>query len=214
VKARADRDKLFFGIKNLMATTIALFGTSADPPTAGHQAILTGLAQQFDEVAVWASDNPFKSHQTPLEHRERMLQLLINELPQRNVHLYEELSHPRALITVDRARMHWTNAELTLVVGADLVAQLPRWYQVEDLLHQVKLLVVPRPGYDLSETALLPLRQMGARVAIADLSAPAVSSTAYRECSNIEVVPPPVQAYIHQEQLYKCQPKNPVTPRS
>jgi nicotinate-nucleotide adenylyltransferase len=197
-----------------MATTIALFGTSADPPTAGHQAILTGLAQQFDEVAVWASDNPFKSHQTPLEHRERMLQLLIDELPQRNVHLYEELSHPRALITVDRARMHWVNAELTLVVGADLVTQLPRWYQVEDLLHQVNLLVVPRPGYDLSETALLPLRQMGATVAIADLSAPAVSSTAYRECSDLEVVPPPVQAYIHQEQLYKCQPKSPVTPRS
>jgi nicotinate-nucleotide adenylyltransferase len=204
--------------------TIALFGTSADPPTEGHQAILMGLAQQFDEVAVWASDNPFKSHQTPLEHRERMLQLLIDELPQRNVHLYEELSHPRALITVDRARMHWANADLTLVVGADLVAQLPRWYQVENLLHQVKLLVVPRPGYDLSEAALTTLRQMGATVAIANLSAPAVSSTAYRECSDLEVVPPPVKAYIHQEQLYKCQPNpcqpnpcqpnSPVTPRS
>jgi nicotinate-nucleotide adenylyltransferase len=203
--------------------TIALFGTSADPPTEGHQAILMGLAQQFDEVAVWASDNPFKSHQTPLEHRERMLQLLIDELPQRNVHLYEELSHPRALITVDRARMHWVNADLTLVVGADLVTELPRWYQVEDLLHQVKLLVVPRPGYDLSEAALTTLRQMGATVTIANLSAPAVSSTAYRESGNLEVVPPPVKAYIHQEQLYKsqhqsqpnpCQPKNPVTPRS
>jgi nicotinate-nucleotide adenylyltransferase len=191
--------------------TIALFGTSADPPTAGHQAILTGLAQQFDEVAVWAADNPFKSHQTPLEHRERMLQLLINELPQHNIHLYEELSHPRALITVDRARLHWADAELTLVVGADLVTQLPRWYQVEALLHQVNLLVVPRPGYDLSQDALTPLRQMGATVAIANLSAPAVSSTAYRD-GNLEVITPPVKAYIHQEQLYKCQPKKTLTP--
>jgi nicotinate-nucleotide adenylyltransferase len=191
---------------------IALFGTSADPPTAGHQAILTGLAQQFDEVAVWAADNPFKSHQTPLEHRERMLQLLINELPQHNIHLYAELSHPRALITVDRARLHWANADLTLVIGADLVAQLPRWYQVEALLHQVKLLVVPRPGYDLSEAALTPLRQMGATVAIANLSAPAVSSTAYREAGNLEVITPPIKAYIHQEQLYKCQPKKTLTP--
>lgn len=192
--------------------TIALFGTSADPPTAGHQAILTGLAQQFDEVAVWAADNPFKSHQTPLEHRERMLQLLINELPQHNIHLYAELSHPRALVTVDRARLHWANAELTLVIGADLVAQLSRWYQVEDLVQQVKLLVVPRPGYDLSETALVPLRQMGATVAIANLSAPAVSSTAYREAGNLEVITPPIKAYIHQEQLYKCQPKKTLTP--
>jgi cytidyltransferase-like protein len=59
---------------------IALFGTSADPPTSGHQAILNWLSQHYDLVAVWASDNPFKSHQTPLEHRSRMLRLLIEEL--------------------------------------------------------------------------------------------------------------------------------------
>jgi nicotinate-nucleotide adenylyltransferase len=194
--------------------TIALFGTSADPPTAGHQAILTGLSQQFDEVAVWASDNPFKSHQTPLEHRERMLQLLIDDMPQRNVHLYEELSHPRSLITVDHARSLWTTAEFTLVIGSDLVAQLPRWYQIEDLLQQVKLLVVPRPGYGLSEADLRPLRQMGANVAIAPLNSPDVSSTTYREEGNPAVITPPIQQYIHQEQLYKCQSKNMLTPRS
>jgi Cytidylyltransferase-like len=50
----------------------ALFGTSADPPTLGHQAILEWLATQFDEVAVWAADNPFKVQQTPLYHRQTM----------------------------------------------------------------------------------------------------------------------------------------------
>ncbi|WP_421657438.1 adenylyltransferase/cytidyltransferase family protein [Leptothermofonsia sp. ETS-13] len=59
---------------------IALFGTSADPPTAGHRAILVWLSQRYDCVAVWASDNPFKTHQTPLEHRMAMLQLLINDI--------------------------------------------------------------------------------------------------------------------------------------
>ncbi|MGB3262812.1 MAG: adenylyltransferase/cytidyltransferase family protein, partial [Microcoleus sp.] len=52
---------------------IALFGTSADPPTAGHKTILSWLSQHFDWVAVWASDNPFKSHSTSLEHRSAML---------------------------------------------------------------------------------------------------------------------------------------------
>ena len=54
-------------------TQIALFGTSADPPTSGHQAILLWLSQRFDKVVVWASDNPFKTHQTLLEHRMAML---------------------------------------------------------------------------------------------------------------------------------------------
>jgi nicotinate-nucleotide adenylyltransferase len=197
-----------------MTYTIALFGTSADPPTAGHQAILAGLAQQFDEVAVWASDNPFKSHQTPLDHRQQMLQILIDEMSQENVHLYAELSHSRALITVDRARRRWANAELTLVIGADLVPQLPRWYQIETLLQQVKLWVIPRPGYELSEADLQPLQQMGGRVAIAPLTAPAVSSTTYREHCDPTQITPSIQRYIHQEHLYQCQPKKTLIPQS
>jgi nicotinate-nucleotide adenylyltransferase len=193
---------------------IALFGTSADPPTAGHQAILSGLAQQFDEVAVWASDNPFKSHQTLLEHRQRMLRILIDEMPEQNVHLYEELSHPRALVTVDRARRRWTNAELTLVIGADLVSQLPRWYEIETLLQQIKLWVIPRPGYELRDDDLQPLRHMGGTVAIAPVTAPPVSSSTYREEGNPTLITPPIQQYIHQENLYQCQPKKTLIPRS
>jgi nicotinate-nucleotide adenylyltransferase len=49
------------------------------------------------------------------------------------------------------------------------------------------------------------LRGLGAKIAIADLKAPAVSSTAYRENGNTEVITPPVEDYIHREQLYACQ---------
>jgi nicotinate-nucleotide adenylyltransferase len=186
---------------------IALFGTSADPPTAGHQAILVWLSQRFDWVAVWAADNPFKSHQTPLEHREVMLRLLIEAIdsPQHNLSLEPELSHPRTIMTVELARQRWANADLTLVIGADLVPQLPRWYQIAQLLQQVKLLVVPRTGYVLENHHLQELQNLGATVTIADLSAPAVSSTAYRQHPNAEALPPPVEAYIHREQLYRWQ---------
>jgi nicotinate-nucleotide adenylyltransferase len=47
---------------------IALFGTSADPPTAGHKTILSWLSQNFDWVAVWASDNPFKIGNAAVNH--------------------------------------------------------------------------------------------------------------------------------------------------
>ena len=188
-------------------TQIALFGTSADPPTAGHQAIIVWLADRYDWVAVWASDNPFKSHQTPLEHRSTMLQLLINAIdpPRQNVHLHLDLSHPRAIATVERARQTWTEAEFTLVIGSDLVAQLPRWYQIGELLQQVELLVVPRWGYQLTEAEVEPLRQIGARVAIANLVVPAVSSTDYREEGNPDIVMPPIEAYIHRQHLYREQ---------
>lgn len=187
--------------------TIALFGTSADPPTTGHQAILNWLSQHYDWVAVWAANNPFKSHQTPLEHRATMLRLLIESMnpPRHNISLEPELSHPRTLVTVERARQRWQTAELTLVIGTDLVAQLPKWYHVEELLQQVKLLVVPRSGYPVEARELATLRQFGTEVTIADLTAPDVSSTAYRNLRHSESITPPIEAYIQQERLYAWQ---------
>lgn len=186
---------------------IALFGTSADPPTVGHQKILSWLSQHFDWVAVWASDNPFKSGQTPLEHRERMLRLLIDDIsPHRhNIAVCPELSHRRTVTSVERARLRWPQAEFTLVIGSDLVHQLPQWYRAEELLRQVKLQVVPRRGYPIEEAGIEKLRQMGTEVRVAQLSPPAVSSTAYRENRDTEALTPPVEAYIHREHLYACQ---------
>jgi nicotinate-nucleotide adenylyltransferase len=187
---------------------IALFGTSADPPTSAHQAIINWLSHHYDHVAIWASDNPFKSHQTPLEHRSKMLRLLIEEiqLPRRNVGLYQSLSSPRTLETVETARQRWgSHVDFSLVIGSDLITQMPRWYQIEQLLKQVQLLVVPRPGYEIDDAGVEELRKLGAKIAIADLQAPAVSSTAYRENGNTEAITPPVEDYIHQKQLYACQ---------
>lgn len=186
---------------------IALFGTSADPPTAGHQAIVAWLSAHFDRVAVWAADNPFKGHQTPLNHRMRMLRLLIEDLhlPHHNVQVYPELSQSRTIHTLEIAKQHWHQARFTLVIGSDLVEQLASWYRIEDLLREVSLLIVPRPGYPLSETALEGLRHRGARVAIADLMGPDTSSTAYRERGESQGLTPPIEDYIHREHLYPCQ---------
>jgi len=186
---------------------IALFGTSADPPTAGHQAILSWLSQHYDWVAVWAADNPFKSHQTLLEHRAAMLRLLIEDIPSRhNIGFHPDLSSYRTIETLEKAKARWgAYADFTLVIGSDLVSQLPRWYSVEDLLRQVQLLVVPRPGYRVEDADLQLLRHLGKKVVIADLTGPDVSSTAYRKNGDTQALTPPIQAYIHREHLYKCQ---------
>ncbi|MDJ0713837.1 MAG: nicotinate-nucleotide adenylyltransferase [Prochloraceae cyanobacterium] len=184
---------------------IALFGTSADPPTAGHQAILRWLSDRFDLVAVWASDNPLKSHQTPLEHRTKMLGLLIEEidLPPNNINLYEELSDRRTINSLEKAKQKWgSDVEYTVVIGSDLVRQIRRWYRIEELLPKVNVLVVPRPGYPIEINDLEALRNIGRDVSVANLNAPAVSSSAYREKGDKDAVTPPVKDYIHREQLY------------
>jgi nicotinate-nucleotide adenylyltransferase len=189
-------------------TKIALFGTSADPPTAGHQAIIRWLSQDYDWVAVWAADNPFKPQQTPLEHRAAMLHLLIWDIQSScpNVALHQELSSWRSLETVEKAKQRWgEETEFTLVIGSDLLNQLLRWYRIEDLLRQVELLVIPRPGYAIDEDSLERIRQLGGKISIASVTGLDVSSTAYRQTGDVQAVTPPVQAYIEQQNLYQCQ---------
>lgn len=189
------------------AQRIALFGTSADPPHRGHCEILRWLATQFDHVAVWASDNPFKEHQSPLGDRAAMLRLMIQDIAARPgaIALYEHLSHLRTIVSVQRARDRWPDAELTLVIGADLVHQLPRWYKSRELFQQVRILVVPRPGYNLSNPDLMAVQQQGGDITIATIPKTFdVSSTHYRQTDDPDALPTAVKAYIDQKNLYPC----------
>jgi nicotinate-nucleotide adenylyltransferase len=190
----------------MLMTRIALFGTSADPPHRGQAAVIDWLATEFDHVAVWTSNNPFKEHQTPLHNRFHMLELMIEELnaPPDVVQIHPELSHMRTMICIERAQQKWPEAELFLVIGSDLVRQIPSWYRAEDIFASVNLLVVPRPGYDISEAALQYLRQR-TRVEVAHMpDSVDVSSSHYRHEEDDMDLTPAIQAYISENQLYSC----------
>ncbi len=188
-------------------TRIALFGTSADPPTAGHQKIIKWLSQHFDKVVIWASDNPFKSHQTSLAQRSAMLSILIENIDsnKNNISLHPELSSRRTIETVEYARKKWLDAEFTLVVGSDLVKQLPSWYKIEELLQKVELLIVPRKGITTEEADLQKLRELGRKIEIASLEVPNVSSSIYREQGDEMTITPPIKDYIYRQKLYQWQ---------
>lgn len=182
---------------------IALFGTSADPPTRGHQTILHWLSQHYDRVVVWASDNPFKQDQTLLQYRNEMLQLAIDDLGLHNTSLHPELSDRYTLITVNKARRKWgQDLELTLVVGSDILPQIHNWYRIKELLEQVKVLIIPRLGYSIETADLTSLNDLGGIYAIASLNVSQVSSSAYRTQKDQSLVTPAVGNYIEQQNLY------------
>jgi nicotinate-nucleotide adenylyltransferase len=185
---------------------IALFGTSADPPTIAHQKIINWLADKFDAVAVWAADNPFKLHGATLEQRSQMLELLIAEMQlplNQKAKVYRELSSQRTLESLITARSIWPDSEFTLTVGADLITQLPQWYRVSELLNQVELLIVPRTGNQIEPIDLQRLTDLGATISIAPLSTPAISSTTIRTSRSIVGMTPSVATYTQHHHLYQ-----------
>jgi nicotinate-nucleotide adenylyltransferase len=183
-------------------TSVALFGTSADPPTCGHQALLKELLQRFPLVATWASDNPLKQHGASLEQRAELLGALVGALQQPRLLLTQELSSPWALTTLERAAARWPGAELVFVVGSDLLEQLPRWRQAPAVLAACRLAVVPRQGWPLQEPVLQRLRQLGARLELLPLQIPASASSEVRRAPQRQQVPAAVWPVLLEHNLY------------
>jgi nicotinate-nucleotide adenylyltransferase len=184
---------------------IAIFGTSADPPTIAHKKILLWLAQKFDLVAVYAVDNPFKQHSASFEQRNQMLFLLIEDIKtnRNNILVCPEISDLRSLNTINKAREKWgKEVEFSLVIGSDLTAQIQQWYKKEELLGKVKLLIIPRPGYPLNNNDLKKIEEMEGSYQIAQANLPPVSSTKYRKEGHENILTETVKTYIKEQKLY------------
>jgi nicotinate-nucleotide adenylyltransferase len=191
--------------------TIALFGTSADPPSTGHRALLEGLLDHYPQVVTWASSNPYKQHGAPLGLRAALLQALVEHLANPRLRLEQQLSSPRAIETLAQAQRLWPGADPVFVVGSDLVTQIPRWYQAQQLLGQCRLAVVPRQGWPLQQADLDHLRQLGGHVELLPLEIPASASSQIRHHPSPELVPPALWPELIKYNLYGSGQLDPIS---
>lgn len=188
-------------------TCVALFGTSADPPTIGHRAVLQALADRYPRVATWASDNPLKEHGAPLAIRADLLSRVVQDLADPRVELVQELSSPWAINTLASAARRWPDAALVLVVGSDLLGQIPRWRAADHLLPQLRLAVIPRRGWPPQPEDLATLQRLGARVEVLPLTIEASASSIIRDrgargAEAIAQIPAEIRPVLLQHRLY------------
>ena len=193
--------------------TLALLGTSADPPTEGHRALLAGLAEHYGQVVTWASDNPLKQHGAPLAVRAQLLEALVQDLADPRIRHRQALSSPRAIDTVTRAAELWPGHALVFVVGGDLAAQVPSWYRAAELLQHCRLAVVPRQGFPLDPKALATIEALGGQIELVHLPVPATASSAIRRHPSPEQVPAALWAELVKHNLYGLGQEPSRTPR-
>jgi nicotinate-nucleotide adenylyltransferase len=87
------------------------------------------------------------------------------------------------LDTLDELKALYPQAELSLIVGSDMLADLPNWHRPQDVLDRADVLCVPRVGLHLDERKIageLALRY-GARVRALKGKAEQISSTQVRD---------------------------------
>ena len=182
--------------------SIALFGTSADPPTLGHKALLSELTKVFPKVITWASDNPDKKHQLPLLKRAELLRILVKKIADPKLELIQELSSPRTIHTLKKALQLWPEANFSFVIGSDLAMQIPRWLNAKSVLNKAKIAIVMRDGWHISYNQIENIKQLGGEVELLPFNIPASSSSNFREKPQLGLVPIELIPTFLEENLY------------
>jgi len=176
---------------------VALFGGSFDPPHVGHLlASLYVLATEpVDELWLLpVYEHAFGKPLSPWEHRLEMCRRAAALLGER-VRICEverELGGvSRTVHTLRHLRARHPETRFALVIGTDVVAELPSWYEAGSLEGLVRLIVVARAGYEHTDAVVLP-----------EVSSTEIRSRLHagRACSHL--VPRAVLEYAREHGLY------------
>ena len=181
---------------------IALFGTSADPPTLGHEALLIELTKIFPKVITWASDNPDKKHHIPLLKRTQLLRMLVKKISHPKLELVQELSSPRTIHTLKKAFQLWPKESFSFVIGSDLIPQVPTWLNAKSILNKATIAIAMRDGWPIRDKQLEEIKKLGGEIDLLPFNIPKSSSSKFRERPQEVLVPQELVPLLLEENLY------------
>ena len=187
-----------FDIKN----RIALFGTSADPPTIGHKKILEELAKIYSCIVTYASDNPTKIHREAIFFRSLLLKTLIQDINNPRITFNQSISSPWAIESINKCKNIYTNYKIDFVIGSDLIAEIFSWKNVEKVLQEVKLLIIKRDGYPIESKTFKILEKYEAIFEISSFNIPNISSSMIRLNNNYSDLPKSLIDIVKKNNLY------------
>src|ERR1035438_4780138 len=132
---------------------IGLFGGSFDPVHLGHLFMAQAAREELDLARLFfipAAQSPFKpeSAPTPAPERLRLLRLALAGKTWCEID-EQEIQRGGVSYTIDTLRDYtdrFPQAQLFYLIGADHLAQLPKWRAAEELARLVEFVVIPRPG--------------------------------------------------------------------
>ena len=187
---------------------IGIMGGTFDPIHHGHLVAASEVQQKFDldEVIFVPTGQPWmKSQVSPGEHRYLMTVIATAANPRFTVSRVDIDRHgPTYTVdTLRDIRAARPDADLFFITGADAVAQILEWKDVDEVWSLAHFIAVSRPGHDLSISGLPK-----AGVSSLEVPALAISSTDCRSRVGRGfpvwyLVPDGVVQYISKHHLYR-----------
>ena len=187
---------------------VGVMGGTFDPIHHGHLVAASEVAQSFDldEVVFVPTGEPWqKGNVTEAEHRYLMTVIATASNPRFTVSRVD-IDRSGPTYTIDTLRdLQATrpDADLYFITGADALAQILSWRDVDELWDLAHFVAVSRPGHLLEVTGL-----PNSDVSLLEVPALAISSTDCRDRVSRGfpvwyLVPDGVVQYISKHHLYR-----------
>jgi nicotinate-nucleotide adenylyltransferase len=186
---------------------IGVMGGTFDPIHNGHLVAASEVASAFklDEVVFVPTGSPYqKQNVTPAEHRYLMTVIATASNPRFKVSRID-IDRGGDTYTVDtlvEMQELYPDTDLVFISGADAIAQILAWKEVERLWTLAHFVAVSRPGHNLT----IPEAPQGS-ISTLEIPALAISSTDVRRRVDNGfpvwyLVPDGVVQYIAKNELY------------
>jgi len=132
---------------------IGLFGGSFDPVTYGHLLLAQAAREELELDRLFlipAAQSPLKpgSQPAPAADRLRMLRLSLAGRPEFEID-GQEIARGGVSYTIDTMRdyvLRYPDAKFYYLIGSDLIPQLPKWREADELAKLLEVAIIPRPG--------------------------------------------------------------------
>ena len=185
-----------------MVKSIALFGTSADPPTIGHKKILEELSKIYDITISYVSDNPNKKHKEDISIRCHMLKTLIEDLDNPKILFNQKVSSQWAIESIKICKKIYEFNNLDFVIGSDLTKDIFNWKDFNKINKEVRFFIILRKGYPFEPSTLKMLETYKVKFAISNIKIPNISSSKFRLNSNYSNLPKSLIDIVKKNNLY------------
>lgn len=197
-----------------MTHRLGVMGGTFDPIHHGHLVAASEVASRFalDEVVFVPTGQPWQKADrqiSPAEDRYLMTVIATASNPRFSVSRID-IDREGLTYTVDTLadlrKERGSDVELFFITGADALAQILTWHEVDRLFELAQFIGVTRPGVDLDSPAIAQLPKD--RISLLEIPALAISSTAcrlriHRDEPIWYLVPDGIVQYIAERDLYR-----------
>ena len=186
-----------------MLKSVALFGTSADPPTIGHKKILEELSKIYDFTISYVSNNPNKKHKEDISIRSHLLKTLIEDLDNPKILFDQRLSSKWAVESIKKCKKIYDFNNLDFVIGSDLIKDIFSWKNFDKIIKEVSFFIILREGYPVESNTLKMLETYKVKFKISSIKIPKISSSKFRSNFNYSNLPNSLIDFVKKNNFYE-----------